>query len=155
MQLSSLLSILHLADSLLQSRAIILVIMLLNHFVYHHLRHPAISREPQSVGNPIVLKERLSDASLVPPDTTFQQAHRSTRSQSLMPGSNHPHFTRPLSSAEETGPVTKKLRSAVRQPDATKSSKPLKSAMEDPSKKVCNRYTLVLLLLISCSLPCR
>ncbi|KIK59869.1 hypothetical protein GYMLUDRAFT_44345 [Collybiopsis luxurians FD-317 M1] len=66
-------------------------------------------------------------------DTTFQQAHRISRSQTTVPGSTQ-HVTRPLSSADEAGPMPKKLRSTAPQ-HALKPSKPLKLPIEDPLKK--------------------
>ncbi|KAJ7489869.1 hypothetical protein B0H11DRAFT_2010754 [Mycena galericulata] len=73
-----------------------------------------------------------SDLSLYPPDITFQQVHPPGRSQ---PGPSQPHTSRPLSSADEAGPVAKKLRSTAPQPDVARSSKPLKLTVEEPVKK--------------------
>ncbi|KAE9384512.1 hypothetical protein BT96DRAFT_652027, partial [Gymnopus androsaceus JB14] len=68
-------------------------------------------------------------------DTTFQQAQRTNHSQ-------HQHTTRPLSSAEETGPMPKKLRSTAPQ-HTLKPSKPLKLSIDDPMKKARTRPALM------------
>lgn len=70
-------------------------------------------------------------------DTTFQQAHRTILSQPTV----H-HITRPLSSAEETGPMPKKLRSTAPQ-HALKPAKSLKLSIDDPMKKARTRPALM------------
>ncbi|KAJ3998208.1 hypothetical protein F5050DRAFT_1872567 [Lentinula boryana] len=75
-------------------------------------------------------------------DTTFQQAHRSSRSQPAVSGSTQPSVTRPLSSADEAGPMPKKLRSTAPQV-ALKPSKPLKLSIDDPLKKARTRPALM------------
>ena len=66
-----------------------------------------------------------------------QLNYRTSRSQSNLaqPSSS----SRPLSSADEAGPVPKKLRSTSRQPETHKSSKPDKrldrTTLDEPSKK--------------------
>ncbi|KAJ8456169.1 hypothetical protein ONZ45_g18799 [Pleurotus djamor] len=59
-----------------------------------------------------------NESSFYPGDTPFQPIHRATRSQPAMP-TQQPPASRPLSSADETGPVAKKLRSTSRQPEVT------------------------------------
>ncbi|KAJ3497688.1 hypothetical protein NLJ89_g10317 [Agrocybe chaxingu] len=49
--------------------------------------------------------------------------------------------SRPLSSADESGPVTKRLRSTASQPEGLK-SKPSKTSLDDPSKKARARPAL-------------
>ncbi|KAL0580244.1 chaperonin-containing T-complex alpha subunit Cct1 [Marasmius crinis-equi] len=68
-------------------------------------------------------------------DTTFHQAHRNSRSQPVLPTSTHQHITRPLSSADESGPIPKKPRSAAVDSEFIKPLKTLKSAGEDISRK--------------------
>ncbi|KAK0210591.1 hypothetical protein DFS33DRAFT_1294196 [Desarmillaria ectypa] len=61
--------------------------------------------------------------------------HRHTRTQSsVQASSSQTHFSRPLSSADEAGPVPKKLRS-TRQTEPSKHSKSLKQNGDDPQKK--------------------
>ena len=83
----------------------------------------------------------INETSLYPPDNSYQ-VHRISRSQpitinahSIQPAS------RPLSSADEGGPVPKKLRSTSRQPEALK-SKPIKFSLDDPLKKARARPAL-------------
>ncbi|KAK1232258.1 chaperonin-containing T-complex alpha subunit Cct1 [Marasmius sp. AFHP31] len=68
-------------------------------------------------------------------DTTFHQTHRNSRSQPVLPTSNQQHITRPLSSADESGPIPKKPRSAAVEPEPIKPLKTLKPAGEDLSRK--------------------
>ncbi|KAJ4488005.1 hypothetical protein J3R30DRAFT_3432763 [Lentinula aciculospora] len=75
-------------------------------------------------------------------DTTFQQAHRNSRSQPTVSGSIPQPVTRPLSSADEAGPMPKKLRSTAPQ-YALKPSKPLKLSIDDPLKKARIRPALM------------
>ncbi|KAJ3966938.1 hypothetical protein EV361DRAFT_933112 [Lentinula raphanica] len=75
-------------------------------------------------------------------DTTFQQTHRNTRSQPTLQGSTQQPVTRPLSSADEAGPIPKKLRSAAPQL-AHKPSRPLKLTIDDPLKKARTRPALI------------
>ncbi|KAJ3923641.1 hypothetical protein F5877DRAFT_31172 [Lentinula edodes] len=75
-------------------------------------------------------------------DTTFQQAHRSSRSQPTVSGSTQQPVTRPLSSADEAGPMPKKLRSTAPQ-HVLKPSKPLKLSIDDPLKKARTRLALM------------
>ncbi|KAF8212407.1 hypothetical protein K438DRAFT_1806461 [Mycena galopus ATCC 62051] len=74
-----------------------------------------------------------SEISFYPPDMTFQ--HPSARSQLLAAGPSQLHTSRPLSSADEAGPVAKKLRSTAPQPEMARSSKPLKLTVDEPLKK--------------------
>ncbi|KAJ7285681.1 hypothetical protein C8J57DRAFT_1285528 [Mycena rebaudengoi] len=84
-----------------------------------------------------------SDMSGYPPDITFQQVHPPAgRSQPPVPGSSQLHTSRPLSSADEAGPVAKKLRSAAHQPEMARTSKPLKLAVDEPLKKARARPAL-------------
>lgn len=76
-----------------------------------------------------------NDSSFYPPDNSFQQAHRTTRSQPSNTGQIPTHVSRPLSSADEAGPVAKKQRSTARQPEAIKTFKPSKLAVDNPLKK--------------------
>ncbi|KAJ7752015.1 hypothetical protein B0H16DRAFT_1419180 [Mycena metata] len=80
-----------------------------------------------------------SDISFYPPDLTFQQVHPPGRSTS---GTTQPHTSRPLSSADEAGPVAKKLRSTAPQPEMARSSKPLKLTVDEPVKKARARPAL-------------
>ncbi|KAJ6546518.1 hypothetical protein DFH09DRAFT_1507211 [Mycena vulgaris] len=82
------------------------------------------------------------DLSLYPPDMNFQPVHPPGRSQPLSTGSTQPHTSRPLSSADEAGPVAKKLRSAAPQPEMARSSKPLKITVDEPLKKARARPAL-------------
>ncbi|KAG7092407.1 hypothetical protein E1B28_008764 [Marasmius oreades] len=74
-------------------------------------------------------------------DTTFLQAHRNTRSQPVLPTAAQQHITRPLSSADETGPMPKKLRSAGVEAEPVKVQKSLKAAGDDISRKNSFRTT--------------
>ncbi|KAJ7582835.1 hypothetical protein C8J56DRAFT_865104 [Mycena floridula] len=109
-------------------------------------RPDANQPQPFRMGPPALARESafMNDTSLFSADDTFQQTgHRSTRSQpTIISGPNHPHISRPLSSADETGPVTKKLRSAARQPDTLRSSKLSKLSGDDPLKKARARSAL-------------
>jgi len=91
--------------------------------------------QPFRMGPPAGPRDSIAtnDSSFYPPDISFQQSHpRPTRSQAT---TTQQHTSRPLSSADETGPVPKKLRSTARQPDAAKSSKPNKLAVDEPLRK--------------------
>jgi anaphase-promoting complex subunit 3 len=92
--------------------------------------------QPFRISPPAELRDSLasSDSPFRFADTTFQQAHRSSRSQPAVSGSTQQHITRPLSSADEAGPLPKKLRSIAPQ-HSLKPSKPLKLPIEDPLKK--------------------
>ncbi|KAJ7063147.1 hypothetical protein C8F01DRAFT_1219302 [Mycena amicta] len=85
------------------------------------------------------------EISFYPQDTTFQQVHP--------PGRSHPqpNSSRPLSSADEAGPVAKKLRSAAPQAESSRSTKPLKLAADEPLKKAGSRPTLKFSSLFSSS----
>jgi anaphase-promoting complex subunit 3 len=84
-----------------------------------------------------------NDSSFYPPDNSFQHSHsRPTRSQIALSGSTQQPTSRPLSSADETGPVPKKLRSTTRQPDAIKPSKPNKLTVDEPLRKARARPAL-------------
>ncbi|KAJ7098078.1 hypothetical protein B0H15DRAFT_823995 [Mycena belliarum] len=74
-----------------------------------------------------------NDSSIYSPDINFQQVHPPARSQPPAIGSQH--MSRPLSSADEAGPVAKKLRSAAPQPEMARSSKPLKITVGEALKK--------------------
>ncbi|KAF7304666.1 TPR-REGION domain-containing protein [Mycena kentingensis (nom. inval.)] len=67
------------------------------------------------------------DISFQPQDTTFQQV-ASARSQ-------HANASRPLSSADEAGPVAKKLRSAAPHAESSRSTKPPRLTVDEPQKK--------------------
>ncbi|KAJ8699782.1 anaphase-promoting complex subunit cdc27 [Pleurotus ostreatus] len=77
-----------------------------------------------------------NESSFYPVDTPFQPIHRITRSQPVVP-TQQPPMSRPLSSADETGPVAKKLRSTSRQPEAavraSKSSKLTDDTLKKPT----------------------
>ncbi|KAJ7219122.1 hypothetical protein GGX14DRAFT_434695 [Mycena pura] len=81
-----------------------------------------------------------SDFSFYPQDTTFQQVHPPGRPQPT--AAHQAHLSRPLSSADEAGPVLKKLRSTAPQPEASRSSKPLKLTIDEPLKKARARPVL-------------
>ncbi|KAK7054944.1 anaphase-promoting complex subunit cdc27 [Paramarasmius palmivorus] len=104
-------------------------------------RRPEIS-QPQPFRMAPVASSRDSIASTDSPfqmaDTTFHQIHRTSRSQPIIPTSNQQQITRPLSSADEAGPIPKKLRSAAVQPEPPKPIKTLKAAGEDISRKGLN-----------------
>ena len=88
-----------------------------------------------------ILFSAINETSLYPPDNSYQ-VHRISRSQpiSINTHSIQP-VSRPLSSADESGPVPKKLRSTSRQPEVPK-SKPIKSSLDDPLKKARARPAL-------------
>lgn len=91
------------------------------------------------MGPPVIPTNSITQ--LNPAPDTLQQ-HRHTRTQSSMQASSsQTHFSRPLSSADEAGPVPKKLRS-TRQPEPSKHSKSLKQNGDDPQKK-SSRITAV------------
>ncbi|THU92149.1 TPR-like protein [Dendrothele bispora CBS 962.96] len=73
-----------------------------------------------------------NDASFQAADSTFHDVQRNLRPHTLVP---QQHATRPLSSADESGPLPKKLRSTAPQPEAGKSSKSLKLNIDEPAKK--------------------
>jgi anaphase-promoting complex subunit 3 len=79
-----------------------------------------------------------NDSSFCPPESSFLQPHRPSRQPSTS-GSVQPPTSRPLSSADEAGPVPKKMRSTVRQPAK---SKPTKQSAEEPLKKARARPAL-------------
>lgn len=94
-----------------------------------------------------------NESSFYPLENSFQQPqppnHRTTRSQQT----NVPlqiHSSRPLSSADEAGPVTKRLRSTTHQVDAIK-SKSSKLNSDDPSKKARARPALLFANIFSSS----
>ncbi|KAF9050654.1 TPR-like protein [Hymenopellis radicata] len=72
------------------------------------------------------------------PTPLESQLHRNAKPQPSMNVPPQPHFSRPLSSAEETGPVPKKMRS-TRQLETSKTSKFLKQNGDDPQKKARDR----------------
>ncbi|KAF8810137.1 TPR-like protein [Phlegmacium glaucopus] len=80
-----------------------------------------------------------NESSFYPLDNSYQ-VHRISRSQPTNPHSIQP-VSRPLSSADEGGPVPKKLRSTSRQPEALK-LKSVKSSLDDPLKKARARPAL-------------
>jgi anaphase-promoting complex subunit 3 len=94
---------------------------------------------------------RTSETSFYPPDITFHQVHPPARSQSSAAGPSQLHTSRPLSSADEAGPVAKKLRSTAPQPEMARSSKPLKLTVDEPLKKARARPALKLSNLFSSS----
>lgn len=83
-----------------------------------------------------LLDSGSNDSSFYAADTTFQHAPRTTRAQSGLAASVNPAISRPLSSAEETGPVQKKLRSTGRLPESIRGSKGQKPP-DEPIKKAC------------------
>ncbi|TFK72166.1 TPR-like protein [Pluteus cervinus] len=82
----------------------------------------------------------ISNESVPPLDNSFQ-VHRTTRSQ--LPGNIQTLPPRPLSSADEVGPVPKKLRSTVRQNEVIKPSKSTKMELNEPLKKARARPALI------------
>ena len=74
------------------------------------------------------------------PDNSIQ-VHRISRSQPTNSGPIQAPASRPLSSADEAGPVPKRLRSTTRQPEAVK-PKSSKSSLDDPLKKARARPAL-------------
>ncbi|KAK7014999.1 TPR-like protein [Favolaschia claudopus] len=90
-----------------------------------------------------------SDTSFYPPDITFQHSHPPARPQA---GPSQPPISRPLSSADEAGPIAKKLRSTAPQTEGLRPSKPLKLlTVDDPLKKARERSVLKLSNLFSSS----
>ncbi|KAF7295067.1 TPR-REGION domain-containing protein [Mycena indigotica] len=83
------------------------------------------------------------EISFYPQDTTFQQVHPPGRQQS--------NPSRPLSSADEAGPVAKKLRSAAPQQESSRTNKPSKLSVDEPLKKAGSRPALKLSSLFSSS----
>ena len=79
-----------------------------------------------------------NESSFCPPESSFLRPHRPSRQPSTS-GNVQPPTSRPLSSADEAGPVPKKMRSTVRQP--TKSM-PTKQSSEEPLKKARARPAL-------------
>ncbi|KDQ59445.1 hypothetical protein JAAARDRAFT_174746 [Jaapia argillacea MUCL 33604] len=80
------------------------------------------------------------------PDNSILDSHiRPSRSQPVIPTVSQPAISRPLSSADETGPVPKKLRSTARQRigEEAKSTKPT-AALDDRLKKARARPALML-----------
>ncbi|KIM49461.1 hypothetical protein M413DRAFT_438643 [Hebeloma cylindrosporum] len=80
-----------------------------------------------------------NDSLFYPPDNSFQ-IHRTSRSQPTNPIPIQT-VSRPLSSADEAGPVTKKLRSTSQHPETLK-TKASKSSLDDPLKKARARPAL-------------
>ncbi|KAH6919014.1 hypothetical protein BKA70DRAFT_1249019 [Coprinopsis sp. MPI-PUGE-AT-0042] len=83
--------------------------------------------------------------SIAPGDTSFLpdnsiQMHRPARSQPI--NVMQTQASRPLSSADEAGPVQKRLRSTSRQPEASSKPKSSKSVLDDPLKKARARPAL-------------
>ncbi|CAK5279633.1 unnamed protein product [Mycena citricolor] len=72
-----------------------------------------------------------SDNSFYAQDLTFHQVHPPAR-----PHGQLPHVSRPLSSADEAGPVPKKLRSTAPPGETDRPIKPLKGGVDELSKKV-------------------
>ncbi|KAF7966200.1 hypothetical protein HWV62_39684, partial [Athelia sp. TMB] len=93
------------------------------------------------MGPPGVPRDSIvtTDSSFCPPDMSFLQPPRPTRAQAVASGSFQTATSRPLSSADEAGPVPKKLRPTLRQPSKIKSSKP---TIEEPPKKARARPAL-------------
>lgn len=82
-----------------------------------------------------------NESSFYPVDTPFQPIHRITRSQPVIP-TQQPPMSRPLSSADETGPVAKKLRSTSRQPEAAVRASKSSKLTDDTLKKARVRPAL-------------
>ncbi|ESK96921.1 20s cyclosome subunit (nuc2 cdc27) [Moniliophthora roreri MCA 2997] len=104
-------------------------------------RKPDISQpQPFRIAPPAGSRDSIASTDFPFPivDTTFHQIHRTSRSQPVIPTSTQQHITRPLSSADEAGPIPKKLRSAAVQPEPGKPIKTLKAAGEDISRKGLN-----------------
>lgn len=94
-----------------------------------------------------------NESSFYPLENSFQQPQppnpRTTRSQQVhVPLQTH--ASRPLSSADEAGPVPKRLRSTSRQAEAIK-SKSSKLNSDDPSKKARARPALLFANIFSSS----
>ena len=88
-----------------------------------------------------LLFSAINETSLYPPDNSYQ-VHRISRSQPIIINAHSIQpASRPLSSADEGGPVPKKLRSTSRQPEALK-PKPIKFSLDDPLKKARARPAL-------------
>ncbi|KAF9452292.1 TPR-like protein [Macrolepiota fuliginosa MF-IS2] len=116
---------------------------------------PEGQTQPFRIGLPHGPRDSLAtnESSFYPLEHSFQQPqppnHRTTRSQ-------HPnvppqvHASRPLSSADEAGPVPKRLRSTTHQADAAK-SKSSKLNSDDPSKKARARPALLFANIFSSS----
>ncbi|EGO20998.1 hypothetical protein SERLADRAFT_452141 [Serpula lacrymans var. lacrymans S7.9] len=104
--------------------------------------------QPFRMGPPPLPRDSLAanDTSIFPVDNSFLQvqAHlRPSRTQATVVGSAQATTSRPLSSADEAGPVHKKLRSAVRKPSAeVVKSKAVKSTVDEPLKKARARPAL-------------
>jgi anaphase-promoting complex subunit 3 len=86
-----------------------------------------------------------NDSSFCPPESSYLQPHRPSR-QASTSGNVQPPASRPLSSADEAGPVPKKMRSTVRQPAKPKPTKlsaeePLKKARARPALKFANFFS--------------
>ena len=93
--------------------------------------------------NHIKLRRATNDP-FYPPDNTFQQAHRTTRSQPSNTGAPQAHVSRPLSSADEAGPVAKKQRStAAIKPGKLMVDEPLKKARARPALFTTNIFSSV------------
>ncbi|KAF9566247.1 TPR-like protein [Agrocybe pediades] len=102
---------------------------------------PEISQpQPFRMAPPLNPRDSIAsnDLSFYPSDNSFH-VHRTSRSQptNLVTQTT----SRPLSSADEGGPVTKKLRSTTTQPEALK-SKPSKASLDDSLKKARARPAL-------------
>ncbi|TFK42994.1 hypothetical protein BDQ12DRAFT_677146 [Crucibulum laeve] len=99
---------------------------------------PDISQpQPFRMAPPLGPRDSIATNDSFNPDNSFQQ-HRPTRSQPVNSGASQPQISRPLSSADEAGPMPKRLRSTTRQPEATK---PSKSIADDPLKKTTSSRT--------------
>jgi len=84
-------------------------------------------------------RRATNDSSFYLPDNSFQ-IHRTSRSQPTNPIPTQT-VSRPLSSADEAGPVTKRLRSTSQHPETLK-TKASKSSLDDTLKKARARPAL-------------
>ncbi|PPR03934.1 hypothetical protein CVT26_001139 [Gymnopilus dilepis] len=104
---------------------------------------PEISQpQPFRIAPPPGPRDSLAtnDSPYFPPDNSFQ-VHRTSRTQAMTTTNAGQNVSRPLSSADEAGPVTKRLRSTTQQPETLK-SKTSKTSLDDPLKKARARPAL-------------
>jgi hypothetical protein len=98
-----------------------------------------LQRHSSFLLNPLLFSA-TNETSFYPLDNSYQ-VHRISRSQPITINAHSIQpVSRPLSSADEGGPVPKKLRSTSRQPEPLK-PKPMKS-LDDPLKKARARPAL-------------
>ncbi|KAF8892565.1 hypothetical protein BD779DRAFT_1509674 [Infundibulicybe gibba] len=110
--------------------------------------------QPQPFRMPLPAGPRDSitpNDSFPPNEHSFQQTHRVGRLHPPIPTALQNNVSRPLSSADETGPVPKRLRSTTRQPEPPNPSKPTKQTADDPLKKARARPALLFANIFSSS----